>query len=283
VFAVIAPATAPSLADVAAHYDDLDELYRSFWGTNLHHGYWITGNESADQAVANLTRLVAREAAFKPGERVCDLGCGYGAAALLWQRDYRVQVTGITISEKQYRYAKSAADGNLQVSFVRRDATRSALPSASFDVVTAIESSEHMASKDRFFREAHRLLRPAGHCVVAAWLTRDHPGRHESKYLLDPICTEGRLPSMASAAEYRSMLADAGFHNIQFSDLTRRVKKTWSICALRVLRRFFNDPAFRRALRDSRFTNRIFAKTVFRIWLAYQTGAMRFGLFAAQK
>jgi tocopherol O-methyltransferase len=271
------------VAAVAAHYDELDDLYRGLWGTNLHHGYWITGRESTEEAVANLTRLVAREAALKPGERVCDLGSGYGAAALLWHRDYRVQVTGITISEKQYRYAKSAADGNLQVTFVRRDAARSALPSASFDVVTAIESSEHMASKDRFFCEAHRLLRPAGRCVVAAWLTRDHPARHESKYLLDPICTEGRLPSMASAAEYRSMLADAGFHDIQFSDLTRRVKKTWSICALRVLRRFFNDPAFRRALRDPRFTNRIFAKTVFRIWLAYQTGAMRFGLFAAQK
>jgi tocopherol O-methyltransferase len=213
------------VAAVAAHYDELDDLYRGLWGTNLHHGYWITGRESTEEAVANLTRLVAREAALKPGERVCDLGSGYGAAALLWHRDYRVQVTGITISEKQYRYAKSAADGNLQVTFVRRDAARRALPSASFDVVTAIESSEHMASKDRFFCEAHRLLRPAGRCVVAAWLTRDHPARHESKYLLDPICTEGRLPSMASAAEYRSMLADAGFHDIQFSDLTRRVKK----------------------------------------------------------
>jgi cyclopropane fatty-acyl-phospholipid synthase-like methyltransferase len=280
---IVPRAEVADVAAVAAHYDDLDDLYRGLWGTSLHHGYWITGKESSDEAVAHLTRLVAREAALKPGERVCDLGCGYGAAALLWQRDYRVQVSGITISEKQYRYAKSAAAGNPRISFILGDAARSDLPSASFDVVTAIESSEHMPDKGNFFAEAHRLLRRGGRCVIVAWLTRDQPGWCESRYLLDPICREGRLPSMGSAAEYRKMLLAAGFHDIQFSDLTRRVKKTWSICALRVIGRFFHDPSFRSALSDPRFTNRIFAKTVFRIWLAYQTGTMRFGLFSAQK
>ena len=51
--------TIPSLADIAAHYDDLDDFYRSFWGTNIHHGYWVSRNESVEQAVLNLTRLVA--------------------------------------------------------------------------------------------------------------------------------------------------------------------------------------------------------------------------------
>ena len=88
---------------------------------------------------------------------------------------------------------------------------------------------------------------------------------------------------MGSAAEYRKMLVAAGFHDIQSLDLTRLVKKTWNICALRVIGRFFRDSSFRRVLSDPRFTNRIFAKTVFRIWLAYRIGAMRFGVFSAKK
>ena len=279
---IVPRAEIADVAAVAAHYDDLDDLYRSLWGTSLHHGYWITGKECADEAVANLTRLVAQQAALKPGERLCDLGCGYGAAALQWCCDFGARVTGITISEKQFRHAKTTC-GNEQLDFVLADAAQSHLPAASFDVVTAIESSEHMPDKAKFFAEARRLLRPGGRCVIAAWLTSDHPGQWESKYLLEPICREGRLPSMASAMEYRSLLENTGFHDVQFTDLTARVKRTWSICALRVLARFFRDASFRRLLADPVFTNRVFARTVFRVWLAYQTGAMRFGLFTAQK
>ena len=280
---IIPRAGVAGIADVAAHYDDLDDLYRSLWGTSLHHGYWLTGRESPDEAVANMTRCVAEQAAMKPGDKVCDLGCGYGAAAIMWQRDFGARVTGITISEKQYRYAKLAAAGNAGLDFVLGNALETDLPSASFAVVTAVESSEHMPDKAQFISEAHRLLLRGGRCVIAAWLTCERPNSWEAKYLLVPICREGRLPSMASAAEYRSMLVAAGFQAIQVSDLTRRVKKTWSVCARRLTARFLRDASFRRLLSDPRFTNRIFAKTVFRIWLAYQTGSMRFGLFTAHK
>jgi hypothetical protein len=58
---------------------------------------------------------------------------------------------------------------------------------------------------------------------------------------------------------------EAGFREVNHSDLTRQVKKTWSVCARLVTRRFFTDPAFRRTLTDPHFKNRAFAKTVFRI------------------
>jgi tocopherol O-methyltransferase len=270
-------------AAVASHYDELDELYRSFWGTSLHHGYWITGKESAEEAAANLTRLVAERSAMKPGDRVCDLGCGYGAAAILWQREFGAAVTGITISEKQFLHGRSAAAAHSRVQLMLGDALESGLSAESFDVVTAIESSEHMPDKARFFVETHRLLRAGGRCVVVAWLTRNNPAPWEVKYFLDPICREGRLPSMTSAAEYLRMLEDAGFRDIRYSDLTSQVRRTWSVCALRLTRSFFGNSSFRRLLFDRHFTNRVFAKTVFRIWLAYRIGSMRFGLFSAQK
>jgi tocopherol O-methyltransferase len=281
---VIVPATAiADLAAVAEHYDELDDLYRDLWGTSLHHGYWISGKESAEEAVANLTRLVAEHAQIRPDDHVCDLGCGYGAVALVLNQDYGARVTGFTISPAQYRYAVAAAAGNRAVEFHLRDVMHNCLGSESFDAAVAVESSEHMPDKAGFFAEVYRLLRPAGRFVVVAWLARDRPGPREGKYLLEPICREGRLPCMASAAEYRAMLDHAGFRDLIFVDLTELVKKTWTVCAFRLARRFVVDSALRRQLRDPRFANRSFAKTVFRIRLAYGTGAMRYGLFAARR
>jgi len=271
------------LAAVAAHYDDLDELYRSIWGSDIHHGYWITGSESSEEAVLNLTRLVARQASIRPGDRVCDIGCGYGAVALTLNREYGAQITGLTVSEKQYQRANAAAAGNNQVNFLLCDALSNDLGANSFDVAIAVESSEHMPDKLAFLREVNRLLRSGGRCVVAAWLARERPGAWESKYLLEPICAEGRLPNMASPTEFRGMLESAGFDDVSFLDLTLSVRKTWSLCARRVTKRIFTDPTFRRILTDPHFTNRVFAKTVFRIWLAYQIGSMRYGCFSARK
>jgi tocopherol O-methyltransferase len=61
------------------------------------------------------------------------------------------------------------------------------------------------------------------------------------------------------------------------------VKKTWTFCALRLIKRLLLDPALRRRLSDPHFTNRVFAKTVFRVRLAYETRTMQYGVFAALK
>ncbi len=187
----------PDLAAIAAHYDDLDDLYRAIWGTDVHHGYWITGKESAAQAAANLTRLVAERAAIRTGSRVCDLGCGYGATALALNRDYGAAVTGLTISNKQYQYAVGAAGNSSQLTFLLADALQNKLPAEAFDAVIAVESTEHIAAKPRLIREARRILRPGGRCVIVAWLTSDRPAHWQRRHLLEPICVEGRLPYQA--------------------------------------------------------------------------------------
>lgn len=280
---MIVPHAVADLQTVAAHYDELDAFYRRLWGTSLHHGYWITGKESPDEAVDNLTRLVAQRAALKPGAAVCDLGCGYGAVALVLSRQFGVKVTGLTVSERQYAHARTLANDSGRIEFYLRDALDSGLPGGSYDAVIAIESTEHIGAKTKLLTEVSRLLRPGGRCVVAAWLSRERPAAWERKYLLEPICVEGRLPNMASASEFRVMFADAGFREIEFVDLTRKVRRTWTICARRVTRHFLTDKTFRRRLSDRQFNNRVFAKTVFRIWLAYRTGAVGYGIFSASK
>ena len=268
---------------VAAHYDDLDSFYRTIWGHHIHHGYWITGKETAEQAVLNLTHLVARQAGMDTGVRVCDFGCGYGASAMIFARKYGARVIGITVSKNQYEFAKSQAQGLFDPHFLLCDGLDNQLHAESFDAVVAIESSEHLQDKPKFFGETFRLLRPGGRVVVAAWLVAAQPLSWERKYLLEPICAEGRLPSMAAAGEYLTMLFEAGFGEAHFQDLTDRVQKTWGICALRGLRAILTKPSLRRRLFDPGFSNRIFAKTVARIWLAYKTGSMRYGLFSAVK
>ena len=79
------------------------------------------------------------------------------------------------------------------------------------------------------------------------------------------------------------LLRQAGFTVQRFEDLTSRVKQTWTICITRTLGRFFTDRRYREFLFSTRNRNRSFALTMFRIWLAYETGAMRYGLFAVEK
>src|SRR6188508_1375134 len=66
------------LKAVANHYDELDRIYREVWGEHVHHGLWRTGRESPSEAVEALTALVAEQAGIRPGDRVCDIGSGYG-------------------------------------------------------------------------------------------------------------------------------------------------------------------------------------------------------------
>src|SRR3978361_1598672 len=58
------------------------------------------------------------------------------------------------------------------LTFHRRDWLDNGLPDAAFDRAYAIESSEHMVDKARFFSEAWRVLKPGGRLVVCAWLSR---------------------------------------------------------------------------------------------------------------
>lgn len=268
-------------AAVAAHYDELDRFYRAVWGTNLHHGYWQSGDESTEDAILNLSRLVATLAQITTGSRVCDFGCGYGATARLFAQEYGAHVTGMTISRRQHDLARDTAGDN--VSILLCDGLANNLPGQSFDALIAIESTEHIGDKPAFFHEAHRLLRPQGRVVVAAWLARDQATPFEARFLLEPICVEGRLPNMAAPPEYLAMLRTAGFREPVFSDLSRKVSKTWSICAYRLIKTIGSNAELRRELFRRDWPNRVFAKTVFRIWLAYLTGSMRYGIFSAKK
>ena len=249
----------------------------------LHHGLWLTGRESREQAVIQLAERVAREGAIKTGTRVCDVGCGYGATARMLAHDYGAQVTALTISPAQNQFALAKDPGARNPHYLLCDWLKNDLPSESFDVVIAIESSEHMPDKPAFFAEAFRVLRPGGRCVVNAWLAKEGASGLEDRFILEPVCREGRMPSMGTATDYQRFFEAAGFEFEAFQDITRRVKRTWPICAYRFFIGLCRNPAYARFLFNQHSHNRIFALTMLRIWLAYNTGSMRYGVFTANK
>ncbi|MFZ3376142.1 MAG: hypothetical protein WA183_11370, partial [Chthoniobacterales bacterium] len=97
------------------------------------------------------------------------------------------------------------------------------------------------------------------------------------------ICSEGRIPNLATAQEYIDAGTEAGFRAADSQDLTDQVKRTWSIAIRRFLGRVLQDKRYRGFLFDRSLNNRIFALAVVRIWLAYHVGAMRYGIFSFNK
>jgi tocopherol O-methyltransferase len=279
---MIIPRTAQTAESVARHYDTLDRFYREIWGEHVHHGLWRGGRETPLDAVEALTALVAERLELKSGQAVCDVGCGYGGTSRLLADRWGCDVTGLTLSEKQLDYAQRAYPRPNPV-LLRRDWLENGFAPESFDAVLSIESSEHMVDKPKFFAEVARTLKPGGRFATCVWLSSEKPGAAAIRHLLEPICREGRLPSMGSESEYRAMIRDCGLELIGFEDLTAFVWKTWWLCLVRAVKGVLTQRSYRNFLLDPGNGDRLFAVTLLRILIAYRTGAMRYGLFWARK
>jgi tocopherol O-methyltransferase len=268
---------------VAEHYDELDEIYREVWGEHVHHGFWRTGAESSMQAAEALTALVAERLGVRSGDTLCDIGCGYGASAEFMADRFAVNVTGLSLSKRQIMIAQSRVPAAGALTFVQRDWLENGLASARFDGAYAIESSEHMEDKPRFFSEAARVLRPGGRLVVCAWLASSGASKLAVQLLLEPICREGRLPSMGSREDYSALARRAGLDLVSFEDISAQVGRTWSICARRLVWKLLTESKFRRMALNPQVRNRSFLLSIPRLIVALNSGAMRYGLFVWTK
>ena len=279
---MIRPRRTQTLGAVAAHYDTLDPFYREIWGEHVHHGYWRTGIESPEDAAAALVNMVAERLDLAPGQAVCDIGCGYGATAQTLAETHDVALTGITLSAIQHAWAMRRVVARGVLKFELGDWLANGFPAAGFDRAYAIESTEHM-DKARCFAEVFRTLRPGGRLVVCAWLASHAPRPWQVRHLLEPICREGRLVGLGDEREYVEMLRRAGFAVLGVEDISAAVARTWSICVRRVARRLATDTRYRRFLLNGNACDRVFAVTLFRLLLAYRTGAMRYAVLTAIK
>jgi tocopherol O-methyltransferase len=163
------------------------------------------------------------------------------------------------------------------------DWLRNPLEDASFDVAIAIESSEHMPDLEGFFKQAWRVLRPGGRLVVCSWLAHLRASATQRKLLLEPACREGRMAQIGLFSEYRRLFEQSGFTLEQEEDVSHAVKRTWPVCAGRFAARLLREPRYLRFLVNRHRRNRVFALTIFRIWAAFETGALRYGILTGVK
>ncbi len=265
---------------VRFHYNLSTPFYRLLWGEHIHHGLW-SGDESPRVAQLQLTREVAKLAGVERGDRVLDVGCGMGGSSLYLARAMDCDVTGITISSFQRRWASLSAWRRClrrQTRFICGDAEEVDFPAESFDVVWSIECTEHLFDKAGFFERAARWLRPGGRMVICAWLQGSHSDSAEARQMVFDVCEGFFCPSLGTAGDYRTWMEDAGLEVRQVVDWTDEVVRTWEICESRVRRSGVTRLA-RWIDRDTvRFLDRFGT-----IREAYERRAMEYGCVVAVK
>jgi len=174
-------------------------------------GYWDPRTDSARQACETLVDKLSEKI---PGdaERILDVACGLGASTRrLATRFAPGIITAINISEVQLALARQRAPGS---TFSFMDATALQFPEASFDAVICVEAAFHFDTRDAFFREALRVLKPGGWLVLSDILLPRFMG---------PLAAPLQLPRanfVGDIASYRKRLEDIGFETLEVRDAT---------------------------------------------------------------
>lgn len=192
-------------------------------------GYWDAGQTDMAAACDALTDLTARAAGMKEGDRVLEVGCGYGASAVTYAKRYRpARVVGIDITDVRIEDARRyvAQEGfSATIELGLGDATALRFEDGSFDCVIAIECAFHFETRLDFFHEAARVLVPGGGLGMTDLVPRD--GLDPEEFLERvhfPIGTDQRLDvteNVYDAPTYARRLAEAGFEEVRVESITR--------------------------------------------------------------
>ena len=179
------------------HYDIGNDLYKAMLDKRLVYtcGYW-SGNPPAqtlDEAQEAKLDLICRKLNLRPGQKVLDIGCGWGSFAKFAAEKYGVEVTGITISKEQVALANELCKG-LPVKILLQDYRTT---EGTFDAIVSIGMFEHVGYKNyrTFMKVARRCLKDDGLFLLHTI------GGSFSKINVDPwidkyIFPNGMLPSI---------------------------------------------------------------------------------------
>ncbi len=262
------------------HYDLSTVFYRLLWGPHIHHGLW-EADESPKKAQVQLTESMADLAQIGDGMAMLDVGCGMGGSSIHLARSRNCTATGVTISPLQRRWAATSAAFNgvrSKTKFVRADAEEVEFDPSSFDIVWSVECTEHLFDKPAFFQKAAEWLRPGGRMAICAWLAGENLNSSAKEQQVFDVCEGFFCPSMGSAEDYTSWMTNAGLKIDTWHNWTSRVAQTWDICERRVRR---SGVRWLAKLIDRDTV--MFLDRFRTLREAYDTGAMQYGCFVAEK
>jgi cyclopropane-fatty-acyl-phospholipid synthase len=190
-----------SRQNVAHHYDLSDTLYNLFLDTDRQYScaYFHDPDDPLEEAQANKKRHLASKLRLEPGQKVLDIGCGWGGLALYLAQEADVEVTGITLSVEQLRVAerRAAALGLAdQVKFELIDYRE--ITGRRFDRIVSVGMFEHVGvvHYPAFFAKIKELLVDDGIALLHSIGRADGPG-HTNAWIRKYIFPGGYSPAIS--------------------------------------------------------------------------------------
>jgi len=262
---------------IIEHYDVVSPYYYKLWGEHLHHGYWIRGDESKEQAQQQLIEHLARLAKIPQGAAILDVGCGFGASSLYLCKQFGALATGITISRVQVEMAKVAAarqQANAQFCLMDAEAMTFEKP---FDVLWSVESISHYHDREKFFASAAKLLKPGGLFALTDWFKKPNLSCAKLRKYIHPI-EEGMFVRLEEMGHYEEFLRSNGMEILRREELTKHCARTWDLCLEIIGDATFWALAVKQGRDFVRYLN------TFRAMRAgFSSGAFVYGLLVARK
>jgi tocopherol O-methyltransferase len=218
--------------NIIAYYETCESNYKRWWDLDrslaMHAGFWDETTKTLPQALMRENEILAELAHIQPGDRVLDAGCGVGGSAIFLATRKGAKVVGITLSERQVETARKKSSEQKMFKdvpeFFVMDYTQTSFPTASFDVVWALESVCHADKKRDFIQEAYRVLKPGGRLIVADGFHVKNEYTESEKTLLLKAVNGWAVDSMESIPNFLQDLNAQGFTNIVQRDATDWVK-----------------------------------------------------------
>ena len=177
---------------VRHHYDVSNEFFAMFLDESMTYScaFFSRDGSSLEAAQRAKLELVCTKLALQKGERVLDVGCGWGSFAIHAAREHGVSVTGITLSEPQAELARerAAAAGVDDLVDIRVMDYRE-LAGEPYDAIASIGMVEHVGANriDEYARTLARLLRPGGrllnHGIARLRLGEPEAGPFSERYV----------------------------------------------------------------------------------------------------
>jgi cyclopropane-fatty-acyl-phospholipid synthase len=200
--------------NIAYHYDVSNDFYGLWLDRHRVYScaYFEFPEDSLDTAQEKKLDLICRKLMLEPGERLLDIGCGWGALILRAAEKYGVRALGITLSENQRDYVESQikARGLEDKVEVRLMDYRDAPEDAPFDKIASVGMFEHVgrANLRKYFDKIHKLLRPGGlvmnHGITSVGLSTGGLGSGIADFIEDYVFPGGELVHVSTVTQEMS-------------------------------------------------------------------------------
>jgi cyclopropane-fatty-acyl-phospholipid synthase len=198
---------AADAAAISHHYDVSNDFYALWLDRRMIYscGYFETGDEDIDRAQEAKLDHICRKLRLQPGERLLDIGCGWGGLAIHAAQRYGAQVLGVTLSERQVDEARrrvEAAGLRDRVTIEQRD-YRDIAGDALFDKIVSVGMYEHvgLANLPLYFRTIGRLLKIGGlalnHGITTGDVNSGAMGPSGGGFIDRYVFPGGELPHVA--------------------------------------------------------------------------------------